>query len=160
MAVAVAEQPSYRRRRLPKNTGRSFLFTFVMVVVLAAFLAPVLRALAVSLKTPEQVGQIDSPQWPAVPRTFDYQGETYDLYTVTIDGVERQLALVKPGRTQSQFLDPANVAAGPITWDGSWRTLDRVWDFAPAWQNFVVGWNLINYLRILFKTLYISRICI
>jgi multiple sugar transport system permease protein len=158
MAVAVAEQRQSRRRRLPKNAGRSFLFTFVMVVVLAAFLAPVLRALAVSLKTPEQVGQIDSPQWPAVPRTFDYQGETYDLYSVTIDGVERQLALIKPGRTQSQFLDPANVAAGPITWDGSWRTLDRVWDFAPAWQNYVDVWNLIDYPRLLFNTLAIALI--
>jgi multiple sugar transport system permease protein len=158
MAVAVAERPQYRRRRLPKNTGRSFLFTFVMVVVLAAFLAPVLRSLAVSLRTPEQVGQIDSPQWPAVPRTFDYQGETYDLYTVTIDGVARQLALVKPGRTQSQFIDPANVAAGPITWDGSWRTLERVWDFAPAWQNYTDVWNLIDYPRLLFNTLAIALI--
>jgi multiple sugar transport system permease protein len=158
MAVAVAERPQYRRRRLPKNTGRSFLFTFVMVVVLAAFLAPVLRSLAVSLRTPEQVGQIDSPQWPAVPRTFDYQGETYDLYTVTIDGVARQLALTKPGRAQSQFIDPANVAAGPITWVGSWRTLERVWDFAPAWQNYVDVWNLIDYPRLLFNTLAIALI--
>src|SRR5262245_7305875 len=159
MAVAVAEQPQYRRRRrLPKDSGRSFVFTFVMVVVLAAFLAPVLRSLAVSLKTPEQVGQIDSPQWPAVLRTFDFQGETYNLYSVTIDGVARQLALIKPGRTQSQFIDPANVAAGPITWDGSWRTLDRVWDFAPAWQNYADVWNLIDYPRLLFNTLAIALI--
>ena len=55
MAVAVADQP-VRRRRFRKDTGRSFLFTFVLVVVLAAFLAPVLRSLAVSFRTPEQVG--------------------------------------------------------------------------------------------------------
>src|SRR5690242_6329632 len=158
MAVAVAERPQYRRRRFRKDTGRSFLFTFVMVVVLAAFLAPVLRSLAVSLRTPEQVGQIDSPQYPALPRTFDYQGETYDLYTVSIDGVDRQLALTKPGRTQSQFIDPANLAAGPITWDGSWRTLARVWDFSPAFQNYVDVWNLIDYPRLLFNTLAIALI--
>src|SRR6476646_7384806 len=96
MAVAVADQPArYRRRRFRKDTGRSFLLTFVVVVVLAAFLAPVLRSLAVSLRTPEQVGQADSPQYPAVPRTFAYNGKTYDLYTVPIDGAEREMALVK-----------------------------------------------------------------
>src|SRR4029453_15568102 len=98
MAVAVASQPSrYRRRRFRKDTGRSFLLTFVVVVVLAAFLAPVLRGLAVSLRTPEQVGQADSPQFPAVPRTFAYNGETYDLYTVPMDSGDRDLALQKKG---------------------------------------------------------------
>jgi len=159
MAVAVAERPSRsRRRRFRKDTGRSFLFTFVVVVVLAAFLAPVLRSLAVSLRTPQQVGQADSPQYPAVPLTFDYNGETYDLYTVPIDGAERVLALVKPGRTQSQFIDPANVAAGPITWDGSWRTLSRSWSFSPAFQNYVDVWNLIDYPRLLLNTILIAVI--
>ena len=159
MAVAVAERPSRsRRRRFRKDTGRSFLFTFVIVVVLAAFLAPVLRSLAVSLRTPQQVGQADSPQYPAVPLTFDYNGETYDLYTVPIDGVARELALVKPGRTQSQFIDPANVAAGPITWDGSWRTLSRSWSFSPAWQNYVDVWNLIDYPRLLLNTILLAII--
>src|SRR6478752_3880021 len=159
MAVAVAERPSRsRRRRFRKDTGRSFLFTFVIVVVLAAFLAPVLRSLAVSLRTPQQVGQADSPQYPAVPLTFDYNGETYDLYTVPIDGVARELALIKPGRTQSQFIDPANVAAGPITWQGSWRTLSRAWTFSPAWQNYVDVWNLIDYPRLLLNTILLAII--
>src|SRR6478752_5102243 len=144
MAVAVAERPSRsRRRRFRKDTGRSFLFTFVIVVVLAAFLAPVLRSLAVSLRTPQQVGQADSPQYPAVPLTFDYNGETYDLYTVPIDGVARELALV---------------AAGPITWDGSWRTLSRSWSFSPAWQNYVDVWNLIDYPRLLLNTILLAII--
>src|SRR3954454_185339 len=100
MAVAVAERaPRYRRRRFGKQTGRSFLFTFVVVVVVAAFLSPVLRALAVSLRAPQQVAEPYSPQWPPVPRTFDYQGETYDLYTVAMDGPSRELALIKKGRT-------------------------------------------------------------
>src|SRR6478752_1746255 len=144
MAVAVAERPSRsRRRRFRKDTGRSFLFTFVIVVVLAAFLAPVLRSLAVSLRTPQQVGQADSPQYPAVPLTFDYNGETYDLYTVPIDGVARELALV---------------AAGPITWQGSWRTLSRSWSFSPAWQNYVDVWNLIDYPRLLLNTILLAII--
>jgi multiple sugar transport system permease protein len=159
MAVAVAGQPPrYRRRRFRKDTGRSFLLTFVVVVVLAAFLAPVLRGLAVSFRTPEQVGEADSPQYPAVPRTFEYNGKTYDLYTVPIDGIDREMALVKKGRTESQFVDPANVAAGPITWEGSWRTLQRAWTFSPQWQNYVDVWNLIDYPRLLFNTLALAVI--
>ena len=158
MAVAVAETRARRRRLLPKNSGRSFLFTFIVVVVLAAFLSPILRALAVSLRTPEQIGQADSPQWPAVPRTYDYNGKTYDLYVVPIDGAEREMALVKKGRTSSQFIDPANVAAGPITWDGSWRTLTRAWTFSPAWQNYGDVWDLIDYPRLLMNTILLAVI--
>ncbi|MFL5727258.1 MAG: carbohydrate ABC transporter permease [Chloroflexota bacterium] len=159
MAVAVADQPTrYRRRRFRKDTGKSFLLTFVVVVVLAAFLAPVLRSLAVSLRTPEQVGEADSPQYPAVPRTFDYNGKTYDLYTVPLEGGEREMALVKKGRTQSDFVDPANVGAGPITWQGSWRTLSRAWTFSPAWQNYVDVWNLIDYPRLLLNTFLLAII--
>src|SRR6476620_3114736 len=155
MAVAVAERPSRsRRRRFRKDTRRSLLFTFVIVVVLAAFL----RSLAVSLRTPQQVGQADSPQYPAVPLTFDYNGETYDLYTVPIDGVARELALIKPGRTQSQLIDPANVAAGPSTCVGSWRTLSRSWSFSPAWQNYAEVWNLIDYPRLLVTTILLAVI--
>ena len=114
--------PLRRRPRLrpTKNAGRSFLLTFVVVVILAAFLSPILRSVFVSLRTTEQVGALDAPPWPAVHGTFDYQGKTYDLYDVPIDGSTKSLALVKKGRESSQFVDPANADAGLITWQGSW----------------------------------------
>src|SRR2546422_3556874 len=117
--------PIVRRRRFltrPKETGKSFLFTFIVVVILAAFLSPILRATFVSLKTPEQVGQLDAPPYPAVRQTFDYQGKTYDVYDVPINGGVHPLALVKKGRDSSQFVDPGNAGAGLITWPGSWRS--------------------------------------
>src|SRR6266513_1211111 len=81
------------------------------VAVLAAFLSPLLRSVFVSLKTPEQVGQLDAPPYPAALATFDYQGKTYDVYDVPIDGATKSLALVKKGRDSSQFVDPSNTAA-------------------------------------------------
>ena len=79
-----------------------------MVVVLAAFLSPVLRAVMVSLKTPDQLSETNAPFLPSLPQTFECEGKKYDIYIVPLDGGSRPLALVKPGRTQSQFVDPAN----------------------------------------------------
>ena len=153
------ELPMARRRFRPAELGKSFTVTFIAVVILAAFLSPLLRSVAVALQNPAQVGEASSPTWPAVPETFDYQGKTYDVYTVPLpDGTTKSLALVKKGRAESQLVDPAAPDAGPITWQGSWRTLQRSWTFSPSLQNFVEAWNLINYPRLLFNTIALALI--
>ena len=160
LAPAVAAPPRRRRSQRLRSgeLGKSFLFTFVVVVILAAFLSPIMRAVFVSLKTPEQVGQLDAPPYPAVLATYEYQGKTYDVYDVPIDGGVSSLALVKKGRDSSQFVDPANPAAGLITWPGSWRSLERSWTFAPQWSNYETVWNEIDYPRLLFNTAAIALI--
>jgi len=153
--------PISRPRRFvprPRETAKSFVFTFIVVVILAAFLSPIIRATFVSLKTPEQVGQLDAPQYPAVRETFDYQGKTYDVYDVPMDGKTVPLALVKKGRDSSQFVDPANAGAGLITWQGSWRSLTRSWTFAPEWANYGTVWDEIDYPRLLFNTVALALI--
>ena len=137
---------------------RQFIVTFLAVTLLAVFLSPLLRAVVTSLKTPEQLGDIGSPIYPAEAATFEYQGETYDILAVPIDGQLRELALVKPGRQESQFIDPSHPEAGLITWQGSWRTLDHSWQLAPKWGNYVDVWNLLDYPRLLFNTIAIAAI--
>jgi multiple sugar transport system permease protein len=149
-----SRRPMLRR----KDAGRSFLLTFIVVVILAAFLSPILRSLAVSLRTPEQVGEADSPQYPAVPEAIELNGKTYDLYVVPMDGTDRNLAISRKGRSSSDFLDPADPGAAPITWEGSWRTLSRVWTFSPSWQNYADVWDIIDYPRLLFNTFAIAII--
>jgi multiple sugar transport system permease protein len=155
-----APLPLQRRRRRfkPKDASRSFALTFIVVAVLALFLSPILRALAVSLRTPEQVGQADAPVYPATHATFDYEGKPYDVYDVPINGTVQQLALVKKGRESSQFVDPGNAAAGLITWQGSYRTLTRSWTFAPQWSNYGDVWDQISYPRLLFNTAALALI--
>lgn len=150
--------PVVGRRFKPQEAGRSFLVTFIAVILLAALLSPLARAVSISLKTPEQISQVDSPIWPADPQTFEYGGKAYEVYLVPIDGETRSLALVKKGRQESQFVDPANPDAGLITWQGSWRTLERAWVLAPQWSNFADVWDLINYPRLLFNTVAIAVI--
>ena len=158
LAAPVLKIPQARGRFRPREAARSFTVTFVVVVVLAAFLSPMLKSVTLSLATHEQTGQIDSPAYPARPATFDYQGKPYDIYDVPIDGTTRSLALVVKGRTESQFVDPANPSAGLITWQGSWRTLPRAWQLAPQWQNYAEVWKLIDYPRLLFNTIALAVI--
>jgi multiple sugar transport system permease protein len=137
---------------------QTFVLTFFAVALVAAFLSPLVRALTISFKTPDQISQPNSPVWPADPATFSYQGQEYELFKVPVDGGTREVALVKRGRTESDFIDPQNLAAGPFTIQGSWRTLDRVWTFAPEWGNYAQVWDLINYPRLLLNTILLATI--
>jgi len=147
---------SARRRYLVTESTRSFTATFVAVVLLAAFLSPMLRVTMTALKTDEQLTEPGAPLWPATPRTLTYEGEEYEVYEVPTETGVRELALFKKGRQESQFIDPANPDAEPITWQGSWRTLDRGWELAPAWSNFSRVWRLIDYPRLMFNTVALA----
>ena len=150
-----------RRRFRPRSirrTGNSFVWTLIAVCIVAAFLSPLLRSASFSVKSNEQIQQPGSPLYPADPITFSYQGRALDVYVVPIDGTTRNLALVKKGRTESQFVDPGNVDAGLITWQGSWRALDSAWAFSPHLENFGAVWDLLDYPRLLFNTIAIAAI--
>jgi multiple sugar transport system permease protein len=147
------------RRRLVKDAGRSFTVTFIAVVVLAAFLSPLVRSFSLSIKSPEQVAQLEGPLYPASPAKFTFEDRNYDVYVVPLpDGTTRDLALIKKGRTSSTFVDPADKAAGRITWEGQWRTLRPAWTFDPQWHNYTDVWAQIDYPRLLFNTLAIAII--
>jgi len=77
---------------------------------------------------------------------------------VPIDGTTKSLALVVKGRESSKFVDPANAAAGLITWPGSWRSLTRSWSFSPEWSNYSTVWDQIDFPRLLFNTIAIALI--
>jgi multiple sugar transport system permease protein len=140
------------------DTRRSFLLTFIAIVALAAFLSPLLRSATVAIKNQDQLTLAGSPLYPADPATIEYQGENLELFQVPIDGTVRELALLEKGRQQSTFVDPADLAAPPVTWQGSWRTLDRVFVFSPHFENFAKVWDLIDYPRLLFNTVALAVI--
>jgi multiple sugar transport system permease protein len=138
---------------------RRAILTVAMSGVVIAFLSPLGYSALLSLKTEEQISQANSPILPSDPRTFDYQGETYSVYYVPMpDGSTKELALVKKGRTQSDFVDSADPAAGTITWLGSWRTLAQPWQLAPHWGNYAEVWNDIDFARLLFNTVALALI--
>jgi multiple sugar transport system permease protein len=155
-----------RRRARPrvapasaKHAGRSFAVTFIAVIVVAAFLSPLIHSLTLSIKSPEQITDQNAPLYPASPATYTYQGRDYDVWQVPLPGVgTKDLALVKKGRTSSQFVDPGSAGAGLITWQGSWRTLQPAYQFDPKWENYLNLWNEIDYPRLLLNTVAIAVI--
>lgn len=146
------------RPGVAKRASRSFTVTFIAVVVVAAFLSPLLRSFTISLKNPDQINELNGPVYPASAVTFNYQGKDLDVYQVPLDGQTRDLALLKKGRVSSDFVDPANPAAAPVTWQGSWRTLTPTYRFDPQWQNYVNVWNELEYPKLLFNTIAIAVI--
>ena len=140
------------------NNGQSFLLTLIAVLLVAAFLSPLLRAATSSVKSTEQLGQSGAPLLPSDIATFEFEGELVELFKLPIDGSVLEMGLLKRGRTQSEFIDPANPTAAPITWQGSWRTLEPVWVLAPHFENYGRVWDLIDYPRLLFNTIAIALI--
>jgi multiple sugar transport system permease protein len=154
--------PRTGTRSRPKDRGKSWVITFLAVVVLAAFLSPLVRSLTLSIKTPQQVAAVDSPLWPVSPVTFTYRDRDYPIYQVPLpDGSVKELALVRKGLKQSSFSNPfdPNAQAAPlITWDGNWRTLQAVTVLDPHFENYSNVWNEINYPRLLLNTILIALI--
>ncbi len=144
----------------PQNAAQSFTTTLITTLLLILFLTPLLRVVMTSLKTPEQIMAQGSPIWPAKAATLTYEGKEYEIYKVPTEQGLRELALFKKGREESQFLDPANPAAGPILWKGAWRSLDRAWSLSPTWANYQEVWEKINYPRLLFNTVAIALISV
>jgi multiple sugar transport system permease protein len=149
-------------RRTAAHATRTFTMTFVAVVVLAAFLSPLLRSFSYSIKSPEQIADVNSPLYPASPATFTYRDRDYDVYQVPLpNGTTKDLALVKKGRTSSQFADPSdpNAQNAPlIEWQGAWRTLPPAYAFDPKWENYSNVWTEIDMPRLLFNTIVIALI--
>ncbi len=79
------------------KTGLS-LFTLGL---LAVFLSPLFYGITTSLKSESQIALVDAPLlYPALPRTYTYEGEEYPIYNVPVkseSGEEKmhQWALVK-----------------------------------------------------------------
>jgi multiple sugar transport system permease protein len=151
-----------RARSKPKDRGKSFALTFLAVVILAAFLSPLVRSMTLSVKSPQQVAAVDSPLWPVSPLTFTYRDRDYPIYNVPLaDGSTKQLALIRKGLKQSSFADPfdPNAQSAPLlTWDGNWRTLSAVTVLDPHFENYANVWNEINYPRLLLNTILIALI--
>src|SRR5205814_7337503 len=110
------------RSARPRSFGsaaQSFTVTFVAVVILAAFLSPLLRSFTVSIKSPEQNSQVGGPLLPSSPATFNYRGRDFSMYEIPFpDNTTRKLALIQKNRTSSQFMNPKNASQTLVTWNG------------------------------------------
>ncbi len=133
--------------------------TALAVAILVIFLSPFAFMILTSLKTQDQISIVGAPFYPAAPPKFEYNGQKLDIFLVPMpDGTTRELAMLDKGNRESVFIDPANLDAGEIKWTGSWRTLDRPWEFSPTWENYTEVWNAVDYPRLLGNTLFYALV--
>ncbi|WP_197034728.1 carbohydrate ABC transporter permease [Glycomyces sp. NRRL B-16210] len=136
-------------RRKRRNLLLGGCTTLGALLLALLFLMPLGYGAATALKDKDGVSDPNTPILPVAAETFEYEGKEYDVYSVPMpDGEVRELALIQPGRESSVFIDPEAPGAGPIEWDGRWRTLDKVSGLSPQWGNFAEAWNAIAFLRL------------
>lgn len=153
MAATTAPMKSWQIQQQRKKILTRGAITMFALLVLSAYLMPLLYGVVTSIKSKAQIADINAPLLPAEALTFEYEGKEYDIYQVPTDSGVQEWALVKKGREASQFVDPSNPEAGPIDWEGRWRTLDRVRGFAPQWGNYAEAFNKIDFLLLLRNTM-------
>jgi multiple sugar transport system permease protein len=153
LEIARRVEQTKKRHEFFKSLG----ITGLSLILLAMFLSPFLFMVFTSLKSESQMSTSDTPIYPSKQATFEYEGQELKIYYVPMeDGTTRELAMLKPGRAQSIFIDPQNPAGGEITWKGSWRKLKQPWTWAANWQNYVDVWNELNFPRVLGNTLFLA----
>ncbi|MBC7879084.1 MAG: carbohydrate ABC transporter permease [Anaerolineales bacterium] len=146
-AVSRTVSPNWR-----KNLN-GFTITAFTLAILVLFLSPFAFMIFTSLKTQDQISIVGAPIYPAAPPKFEYNGEQLEIFIVPLpDGTTKELAMFKKGQKESTFIDPANLDAGEILWTGSWRLLDRPWEFSPTYSNYSEAWGAINYPQKLWNT--------
>lgn len=132
------------------------LFIFGLLFV---YLFPMLSMVSTAFMEGPQLGDRNAPIYPARQVRFEYEGKEYSVYTVPFeDGSERQLALVKPGRTSSQFVDPQDPQAGLIEWQGNWRKLIGVYEFHATLENFTLMFRSLRVTDLITNTLILAFI--
>lgn len=140
--------------RLWDFTGTALLNLF-MFLFMVAYLSPLPFMFIASLTRSDQFTNPNAPILPSERITFHYDGKDRIVYTVPMaDGTVRELALYKPSRRSSEFIDPQNPEAGPIPWEGNWRILQPVYKFSPTLDNFKNFLEITN-LPLLFKNTFL-----
>jgi multiple sugar transport system permease protein len=134
------------------------IVTLSAMMVLSVYLSPFGYMAITSLKTEEMISDPNLPLLPQSPATYLHEGEEVPILPVPFDGGTRDLALIRPGREASTFIDPANPEGGPIEWVGRWRTLAPTYTINPEWENYGLAIDTLDFARLLTNTLGIALI--
>lgn len=132
--------------------------TLFATMLLTLYLLPLGNMALISLKDEERiVASARGPVLPVKPVRITYQDQELDVVKLPLeDGTLKEMALFKTGRSSSTLVDPANLQAEPIVWEGSWRSLEPVYELSPKWSNFPEAWELINFPMLFFNTMFIA----
>lgn len=143
--------------RLWDFTGTAMLNLF-MFLFLVAYLSPLPFMVIAALTPSDQFLDANAPILPSARVKFNYDGKDMIVYKVPFEDDERHLALYKPSRQSSEFIDPENPEAGTITWQGNWRSLKAVYEPKPTLNNFKEFLGITQLWRLFKNTLIVAII--
>jgi multiple sugar transport system permease protein len=156
-AATLNKPTTYKRRWWAGGRlGPYVSVSLIGLVAMLLFMAPLGYMTLTAFKTLEQIRDAYSQGLPRSPINFEYEGKEYPLYNVPTENGTRELALVKPGREASEWMDPKNPEAGLETIQGRWRTMAPVYAFDPTYDNFGISYEQINLGRLFRNTLFIA----
>jgi len=147
--MTVNNRPSLMLRKTRKVLRTNLVVWFLLLL----YMLPVFSLITTAMMSTDQLGDKNSPLYPARPVAYVYHGKSYLLYQVPLDDGVRQLALIKPGLKSSQFIDPQQPEAGPIEWQGGWKTLNLVYEFHISWENFTILFTALPFPAMLRNSL-------
>ena len=146
------------QNRAQAREVRRFLFgiliTGIVVLIVATYLRPLYYSINRSLGP--VATELDQPEFPSSVKKITVDGKTLELYNVPTENGTRQLAMVEPSNESSVFLDPNTNER--ITWQGSYRSLKRVYVFDPRWSNYSEASTQLNFIHYFKNTLIVSTL--
>lgn len=138
--------------------GAASMVTLFATMLVIIFLTPFLYSALTSIKDRDQI--VASARGSVLPVDNQFyttaEGDELPILNVPLEDGTVALALSQPGRRESTFIDPNNVEAEPIVWEGSWRTLEPVTVLSPRWGNFAEAWDAIDFPILLRNTVAIA----
>lgn len=134
------------------------LFNLFVYFLLAVYLFPILFMVFTAFMEGPQLTDKNAPVFPSRQVKFEYNGKNLAVYNVPFGEEMRQLALVKAGRTATDFIDPLDPGAGIIPWEGNWRALQGVYVPYISWENFAVLSRSIRFPQMVQNTLIMALI--
>lgn len=145
-----------------RSRGRRFLqvaaYNLLAWLVLGLYFLPVLYMVDTACKSTDQLSDGNAPWYPSRPSTFTFQGQADELLRVPTGQGLQTLALVKPGVSSSEFVDPQDPAAGLIEWQGDYHKLAGVYQLNLVWSNFTKLFTTLPFPKMIMNTLLVVLI--
>jgi len=144
---------------LIRNTkGHEFLYKGITTLILAAgavvIMIPLAFMISTSLKDPAQIRSDPNTLVPRKPVTVEIDGERNPIYEVTLNGVTKQMAMIKkaPGG-MANFVDPAR--PGEIS-QLKLNEQTPLYRLDIHWENYPEAISAMPFWRYLLNTLIVT----
>lgn len=138
--------------------GGSLFYNLFVLLMVILYLFPISYIIVAAFTETAQMRDPTSPLYPARQKSITYEGKQYWIYHVPTEQGTQELALVKRGRTSSQFLDPQNPEAGLVDLAVNWRSLKGSYRFYISLENYKVLLSALPFGQMLRNTFTMTLI--